>query len=80
MEAPGLVIPTPERGIDDAFVKSSYPSVIRFLRENCNYMFEGPTESTKSSLLRLWSKKVCRKDIAKLAPPNPKNKPRRSCV
>ena len=80
MEAPGLVIPTHEREIDNAFVKSSYASTTRFLRENCKYMFEGPEESTERLLISMWSKKICRKDIAKLAPPNSKNKPRRSYI
>ena len=52
----------------------------RFLRENYNYIFEGPEESTESLLISMWSKKVRRKGIAKLVPLNPKNKPRRSYV
>ena len=36
MEAPGLVIPTHERKINDTFVGSSYASATRFLRENYN--------------------------------------------
>jgi hypothetical protein len=80
LETPGLVIPTHEREIDDAFVKRSYTSATRFLRENYNYIFEGPEESTESLLISMWSKKVRRKDTAKLAPLNPKNKPRRSYV
>ena len=67
-----------ERKIDDAFVESSYASTMRFLRENYNYMFEEPEESTENLLISMWPNKVRRKDITKLVPPNPKNKPRRS--
>ena len=66
METPDLVIPTHEREIDDAFVKSSYASATRFLSENCNYIFEGPKESTESLLISMWPKRVRQKDIAKL--------------
>ena len=53
------------------------------------YIFEGPEGSTEGFLISIWSKKVRRsvvlkhgtsQDIAKLAPPNSKNKPRRSYV
>ena len=80
METPGLVIPMHKRKIDNAFVESSYASVARFLRENYIYMSEGPKKSTKSLLISMWLKKVLRKDLAQLAPPNPKNKLRRSYV
>ena len=42
METPGLNIPTNEREIDDVFVKSSYDSATRFLRENYSYILTGP--------------------------------------
>ena len=48
METPGLVIPMHERKIDNAFLKSSYTSVTRFLRENYSYIFQGPEGRTKS--------------------------------
>ena len=77
METPGLVIPTHEHNIDDAFVENSYAGATEFLRENYSYIFEGPEGSSEGLLIGTWSKKIRRsmvlkhgtsEDISKLAP------------
>ena len=89
MKTSSPVIPMHERDIDGAFVESSYASATRFLHENYSLNFEGPKGSTESLLIYMWLKQVHRsevlkhgtlQDTAKLAPPNPKNKPRNSYV
>ena len=65
METPGLVIPTHERKIDDAFIKSSYVSATRFLCENYSYTFEGPEGSTESSLISTWLKRIHQNEVLK---------------
>ena len=86
MEILGLDIPTKKREIADAFVKSSYASVTRFLRENYSYKFTGPEGSTNNLLIGTWSKQVRRsevlnhgtlQDIAKLATSTPRNRRKR---
>ena len=47
METPGLIICSYDE-IGDVFVQNSYASAIRLLRENYNYIFEGPVGSTKN--------------------------------
>ena len=48
METPGLVIPTHERKIEDAFVESSYTSATRFLRANYSYILRDPREAQRA--------------------------------